>query len=230
MAVDLMARGSDFGTAAGVVKPVCGFWEYYRRYTTTAVHAAATAALTAFGLLIFIDSRFAWLAIASYVFPPVILYVTGTDAENDSDRDPDAVDRPPGAVTHRETGPSAAGSAAATDGPHTTGTDAGGDADRDFDGPDGDLDGPDRDADGTDLDFDGPDMDADGADVDVDGADADADGRDADADGDDGDTDSDSDDGDTDTDGTGSDTDSDGDDGDTDTDSDGDDGDTDTDG
>ncbi len=225
MAVDLMATGTDSESAISAVRTrVRDFWEYYRRYTTTAIHAAATAALTAFGLLIFIDSRFAWLAIASYVFPPVIHYVTGTDAEHDSDRDPDADDRPPGAVTHRETGPGAAGSAdAATNGPHTTGTDAGGDADRDFDGPD-------RDADGADLDFDGPDMDADGADADADGADADADGIDADADGNDGDTDSDSDDGDTDTDGTGSDTDSDGDDGDTDSDSDSDDGDTDTDG
>lgn len=56
-----------------------GFWEYYRRYTHSAIHAAAVAALTIFGLLIFIDPIFAVLAIASYVCPPIVLYVIGTD-------------------------------------------------------------------------------------------------------------------------------------------------------
>lgn len=32
-----------------------GLWVYYRDYTRTAIHAASAAALTAFGLLIFID-------------------------------------------------------------------------------------------------------------------------------------------------------------------------------
>lgn len=170
-----MTTGSDPGTApAAVGARARGFWAYYRRYTKTGVHAAATAALTAFGLLIFIDSLFAWLAIASYVFPPVILYMTGHDAADDPD--PEGDEHPESAGLHDDTDGVTAGPA---------------DADRDFDGPD-------RDSDGVDLDFDGPDADADGAD-----ADADADGAngDTDTDSDDGDTDTDSDDGDTDSDG-----------------------------
>ncbi len=51
-----------------------GLWEYYREYTQTAVHAASAAALTAFGLLIFVNRFFVLLAIAAYVFPPILLY------------------------------------------------------------------------------------------------------------------------------------------------------------
>ncbi len=49
---------------------------FYRRYTKTWVHALATAALTAFGTLTFVDARFAALAIVAYVLPPVALYLT----------------------------------------------------------------------------------------------------------------------------------------------------------
>lgn len=53
-----------------------GFWEYYREYTRTAVHAAATAALTAFGLLTYVHPAFAAVAICAYVLPPIYLYAT----------------------------------------------------------------------------------------------------------------------------------------------------------
>ncbi|WP_254864864.1 hypothetical protein [Halovivax gelatinilyticus] len=53
------------------------FWRFYRQYTTTAVHTAATAALAIFGLLVFVDPLFAFVAITAYVAPPVVLYVIG---------------------------------------------------------------------------------------------------------------------------------------------------------
>lgn len=53
-----------------------GFWAYYRGYTNTGIHAAATAALTAFGLLTFVHRWFALVAIAAYVLPPIYLYAT----------------------------------------------------------------------------------------------------------------------------------------------------------
>jgi len=56
-----------------------GLWEYYRGYTNTAVHTASAAALAVFGLLIFVDPFFAAVAIASYVLPPVVLYVLDAD-------------------------------------------------------------------------------------------------------------------------------------------------------
>jgi hypothetical protein len=52
---------------------------FYRRYTKTWVHALATAALTAFGTLTFVDARFAALAIVAYVLPPVVLYLGRAD-------------------------------------------------------------------------------------------------------------------------------------------------------
>jgi hypothetical protein len=50
---------------------------FVRRYAKTWVHALATAALTAFGTLTVVDERFAAVAIAAYVLPPVVLYVGG---------------------------------------------------------------------------------------------------------------------------------------------------------
>ncbi|WP_122090536.1 hypothetical protein [Halalkalicoccus subterraneus] len=168
-----MSARSGPGRALGLIlKRVRGFWEYYRRYTTTAIHAAATAALTAFGLLIFIDPSFAWLAIASYVLPPVVLYAIGVDTGDDPSGGvgrSDGADRPTGTR------------AAVADGSdHDADSDG---ADADVDGPDADHDGIDRDADGPDLDHDGPDRDSDGPDADADGADGDADGPDLDRDG-----------------------------------------------
>lgn len=51
---------------------------FVRRYTKTWIHALATAALTAFGTLTFIDTRFAAVAIAAYTLPPLVLYFRGT--------------------------------------------------------------------------------------------------------------------------------------------------------
>ncbi|RQG90127.1 hypothetical protein EA462_09045 [Natrarchaeobius halalkaliphilus] len=51
------------------------FWSFYRRYTATAVHTAATAGLAIFGLLVFVDPLFAVVAIACYLAPPIVLYV-----------------------------------------------------------------------------------------------------------------------------------------------------------
>ncbi|KYH27666.1 hypothetical protein HAPAU_03340 [Halalkalicoccus paucihalophilus] len=168
-----MTARTDFGTP--IAKRARGFWAYYRRYTTTAIHAAATAALTAFGLLIFIDSSFAWLAIAAYVLPPVVLYATGSAVgEDPDDRDagrPEDADRArPPRVPDVGGDRDADGSDADSDG-----------VDTDHDGPDGDSDGIDRDTDGPDLDSDGIDRDSDGRDTDTDSDDSD--GADTDRDG-----------------------------------------------
>lgn len=53
------------------------FVAFYRRYTRTWLHAVATAALTAFGALAVLHRGFVVVAIAAYVLPPIVLYVTG---------------------------------------------------------------------------------------------------------------------------------------------------------
>ncbi|WP_162224428.1 hypothetical protein [Halorussus amylolyticus] len=121
---------------------VRGLWEYYREYTHTAVHAAATAALTGFGLLAFIDPLFVVIALGAYVFPPVALYSLGTDVGTRSS-------------------PAAETSVRAE-----SGTNADSDSDSDTDTDDGDTD---SDGDDGDSDSDGKDADADGADADADG-------------------------------------------------------------
>ncbi|MFC6904952.1 hypothetical protein [Halalkalicoccus tibetensis] len=184
-----MTARTDPGPTSAITERARGFWAYYRRYTTTAIHAAATAALTAFGLLLFIDPAFAWLAIAAYVLPPVILYATGRDVGED----PDETERPESGVRSRSPGNGsdrdADGSDADADGADADhdGVDRDSDGDDfDADGPDRDHDGPDRDSDGDgiDRDHDGPDRDHDGIDRDVDGTDFDIDGPDGDADAD----------------------------------------------
>jgi hypothetical protein len=60
------------------------FWEFYRQYTHTAIHAASAAALTIFGLLVFVDPLFAGVAIAAYVCPPLVLYALGADVGGES--------------------------------------------------------------------------------------------------------------------------------------------------
>ncbi|MDS0476523.1 hypothetical protein [Natrinema sp. 1APR25-10V2] len=52
-----------------------GFVPFFRRYTKTWVHAVATALLTAFGTLTFVNRWFVALALAAYVVPPIVLYV-----------------------------------------------------------------------------------------------------------------------------------------------------------
>lgn len=156
-----MTARTDSGTA--LADRARGFWAYYRRYTTTAIHAAATAALTAFGLLLFIDPAFAWLAITAYVLPPVLLYATGYDVDDDPD-DPEEAEPPGNGARPRE--------------PRSPDADS----DRDADGADADADGADADHDGIDHDSDGIDHDSDGPDLDHDGPDGDADGVDHDTD------------------------------------------------
>ncbi|WP_256391216.1 WD40/YVTN/BNR-like repeat-containing protein [Natronoarchaeum rubrum] len=52
-----------------------GFVAFFRSYTQTWVHAVATAGLTAFGLLTFVNRWFVALALASYLLPPAALYL-----------------------------------------------------------------------------------------------------------------------------------------------------------
>lgn len=76
---------------------------FIRRYAKTWVHAVATAAMTAFGTLTVIDTRFAALALAAYILPPVILYFrrdTGTEPpEQDSKTDEQVSDSDTGHTT-----------------------------------------------------------------------------------------------------------------------------------
>ncbi|RDI73027.1 hypothetical protein DWB78_05815 [Halopelagius longus] len=124
-----------------------GFWKYYRRYTHTAIHTASAAALTGFGLLIFIDPLFVALAIAAYVCPPLVLYGLGVDVGEESDSSSETAVR--------------AESRTDADGHSDAGSDGDSDTDSDSDGGDGDSDGPDADADGVDTDTDGSDTDTD---------------------------------------------------------------------
>ncbi|QSW98068.1 hypothetical protein [Haloterrigena alkaliphila] len=161
-----------------VTKHGSEFWAYYRRYTDTTVHTAATAGLTIFGLLIFLDPWFAVLAIGSYVLPPVVLYTLSDDRAPGADdgspqqgRPSDHTARTIDSTRRRSTG----GSPRATDGrdtranPHTVV----GNGDTDSDSDDGDTD-TDSDSDGTDTD-----SDSDGTDTD-----SDNDGTDTDSDSD----------------------------------------------
>lgn len=60
---------------------------FVRRYAKTWVHAVATAGMTAFGTLTVVDTRFAVLALAAYVFPPVVLYLRGDDGRETTEQD-----------------------------------------------------------------------------------------------------------------------------------------------
>ncbi|WP_255170249.1 WD40/YVTN/BNR-like repeat-containing protein [Natrononativus amylolyticus] len=62
------ATGRELGDAEGVV-------DFVRRYSRTWIHGVSTAGLTGFGMLTFVHRWFAALAIASYVLPPVGLYL-----------------------------------------------------------------------------------------------------------------------------------------------------------
>ncbi|QLG49381.1 hypothetical protein [Natrinema halophilum] len=57
-----------------------GFVPFFRRYTKTWIHAVATAGLTAFGTLTIVNRWFVVLALASYVLPPIVLYLRGRSA------------------------------------------------------------------------------------------------------------------------------------------------------
>ncbi|MFC4543680.1 hypothetical protein ACFO5R_17270 [Halosolutus amylolyticus] len=150
------------------------FWSFYRRYTATAIHTAAAAALAIFGILVFVDPWFAALAIGSYVLPPVVLYVfepsfvPATESTSPNESGPGEPER----------------SAAEPERSATTRTHARGDDRRSTSGGTGDTD--------TDSDRIGGDTDTD-SDRDDGDTDSDTDGGDTDSDSDDGDTDSDSD-------------------------------------
>lgn len=68
------------------------FGVFFRRYTKTWMHAIATAGLTAFGLLTIFHRGFVVLALACYVVPPIVLYLsrrrddsTGSSTESPTD-------------------------------------------------------------------------------------------------------------------------------------------------
>ncbi|WP_306052386.1 hypothetical protein [Natronococcus wangiae] len=54
------------------------FGAFFRRYTKTWMHAVATAGLTAFGMLSVVHRGFVVLALACYVVPPIVLYLSRT--------------------------------------------------------------------------------------------------------------------------------------------------------
>ncbi|ELZ01475.1 hypothetical protein C482_06864 [Natrialba chahannaoensis JCM 10990] len=62
-------RSADASATVG------GFGTFFRNYTKTWIHTVATVGLTAFGTLTFVHRWFAALAFASYLLPPVILYI-----------------------------------------------------------------------------------------------------------------------------------------------------------
>lgn len=138
-----------------------GLWEYYREYTHTAIHTASAAALTTFGLLVFIDPLFVVLAIVSYLGPPIVLYSIGTDVGNTSD-------------SSKETTARTDSRAYSADDSDTDSDDDDGDSDSDSDDGDTDSDSDDGDSDSPSNDGDA-DSDRTDADADVDGVDADAD-------------------------------------------------------
>jgi hypothetical protein len=126
--------GIDQGPTTAATQWIRGLWEYYRGYTDTAIHAVATAALTAFGLLVFVDPLFAILAIASYLFPPVVLYVLDVDAGTSPE--------PPEVAAARTTAESESNS-----NPHTGSHSGAGEIDSDSGDGDSDSDSDDGDSD-----------------------------------------------------------------------------------
>ncbi|OAQ51609.1 hypothetical protein HTG_16255 [Natrinema mahii] len=60
-----------------------GFLPFFREYTKTWIHAVAAAGLTAFGTLSVYHRAFIALALASYVVPPIVLYLWRPSAGRD---------------------------------------------------------------------------------------------------------------------------------------------------
>jgi len=128
-------------------------WAFYRQYTQTAIHAASVAALTIFGLLVFIDPLFAGVAIAAYLGPPVVLYLLGVDGGVDTE---DAVET----SEHETTGSATVETEPVLDAGRSGDTDADrDDGDTDSDSDDGDSDS-DRDDGDSDTDTDSGDHDS----------------------------------------------------------------------
>lgn len=134
----LIAAGE--GSVSATAQWLHGLWEYYREYTHTAIHTASAAALTAFGLLIFIDRLFVVLAIAAYICPPLLLYYIGADAGKPSGSSESAPVR-------EDPKTSSATDLASDDGDSDSDSDDG-DADSDGTDADADADAGDADADG----------------------------------------------------------------------------------
>lgn len=145
-----------------VPAPLREFWSFYRRYTETAIHTAATAALAIFGLLVFVDPWFVAIAIGCYVVPPVALYALeveppSPDGTSSADHNRNGET---GATRDRAVEPVAStaetGRSRSSGGGSDTDTDTDsddGDTDSDSDGDDGDTDSDSDDGD-TDSDSD----------------------------------------------------------------------------
>lgn len=134
---------------AAPLRWLSGLWEYYRGYTRTAIHAAATAALTAFGLLIFIDPLFAILAILAYLTPPIALYSLDADVETGT-VPPEGDHGRVATVTNADSGSDTRDEDSDSDSDGDDSDSDQDDGDSDSDGDDGDTD-----SDGTDADTDG---------------------------------------------------------------------------
>ncbi|MFC3959857.1 hypothetical protein [Halovivax cerinus] len=121
------------------------FWQFYRRYVETPIHALSVALLAIFGILVFVDSLFALLAIASYVLPPIVLFSIGwsTPAERDFEPDERSASRA------RRSDPKSAERATATtqSNPPARASVEDGDTDSDSGDGDADSDGDDGDSD-----------------------------------------------------------------------------------
>ena len=123
-------------------------WEFYRAYSQTAVHTAATAGLAIFGVLVVVDWRFAILAVISYLGPPLVLSLLTWAApsrglESVTDKETGAGHEQRGTVMEREVSPSEAEKGSATDGNVSFDSDTDsddGDTDSDTDSDDGDTD------------------------------------------------------------------------------------------
>ncbi|WP_265111316.1 hypothetical protein [Halosolutus halophilus] len=147
--------------APTVAAPLREFWSFYRRYTSTAIHTAATAALTIFGILVFVDPWFAVLAIGSYVLPPMVLYVFEPSFV------PEKQSTSPNGKESGEPERSAAVREHATAADRTPTSGGNGDTDTDRDDGDTDTDRDDGDTD-SDSDDGDTDSDSDGGDTDSD--------------------------------------------------------------
>jgi hypothetical protein len=130
--------GTPMSVSVSPTRRLRRWWNYYRRYTKrrTGIHAAATAALTGFGLLAYFERWFVAVAIVSYLLPPIYLYLTGDDLDDGDERAATRADRD----ARRSAAGDADGIDADSDGrDRDTDTD-GIDADADADGIDADAD------------------------------------------------------------------------------------------
>jgi hypothetical protein len=127
------------GSVSATAQWLHGLWEYYREYTNTAVHTVSAAALTAFGLFIFIDRLFVVLAIAAYICPPLILYSIGADVGKTSNSSESATVRAD-SRTSSDNDPDSDDEDSDSDSDYRDADSDGTDADEDADGRDADAD------------------------------------------------------------------------------------------